>query len=104
MLNTKLILVEGFPGAGKSTTTGYLQTILQRQGFECRQFLEDDVPHPIACLGFEIKGRPAKVVPLWEDFIERAQRESAVTIIESRLWQNTTMFRCMSECDVEENQ
>ena len=102
MLNTKLILIEGLPGAGKSTSTGRLGTILQQRGIACRYFLEDDDPHPIACLDFEIMGLTQKMVSLWRNFAEQAMREPIVTIIESRLWQNTALFMYMSEVDVEE--
>jgi hypothetical protein len=102
MLNTKLILVEGLPGAGKTTTSSHLQTILQQQGLECRQYLEEDHPHPIDCLDFEIKGLAEKVVPPWEKFVEHAKREQVITIIESRLWQNTALFMYMSDCATDE--
>jgi thymidylate kinase len=92
MLETKLILVEGFPGAGKSTTTDYLRALLRERGFACRAFLEEDDPHPIDCLDFEIKGLTEKMVPLWRQFVEQARDEEVVTIIESRLWQNTAFF------------
>jgi hypothetical protein len=99
MLDTKLILIEGFPGAGKSTTTGYLQSIFQQHGLPCRQYLEDDASHPIACLDFEIKGLTEKIIPLWKNFVEQAALEPIITIMESRLWQNTALFMYMSEVD-----
>jgi len=102
MLNTKLILIEGLPGAGKSTTTAQLGTVLQRQHIACRWFLEEDEPHPIACLDFEINGLSEKVLPLWRDFSAHALREPGVTIIESRLWQNTGLYMYMSECPLVE--
>jgi hypothetical protein len=102
MLDTKLVLIEGFPGSGKSTTTGYLQSIFKQQGYDCRQYLEDDAPHPIACLDFEIKGLTEKIIPVWKNFVEQAAREPTITIIESRLWQNTALFMYMSEVDVGE--
>jgi hypothetical protein len=102
MLDTKLILIEGLPGSGKSTTTGYLRAALQRNGFDCRQYLEEDDPHPIPGLDFELKGLSGKVIPLWEAFVEQATQEPAITIIESRLWQNTAMFMYMGGCDTDE--
>jgi len=102
MLNTKLILIEGLPGAGKSTTTEYLQNALNQQGLECRGYLEEDRPHPIDCLDFAIKGLPEKVVPLWKEFIEQAKQTSILTIIESRLWQSTGLYMFMSEVDERE--
>jgi hypothetical protein len=102
MLDSRLILVEGFPGAGKSTTTEYIGSILQQSGMACRWFLEDDDPHPIACLDFEIKGLTQKMVPLWTRLSQQAMQDPAVTVIESRLWQNTALFMYMSECGLEE--
>jgi hypothetical protein len=97
MLSTRLILIEGFPGSGKSTTTEHIGTTLQEQGIACRWFLEDDNPHPIDCLDFAIKGLPEKMIPLWSNYVEQAIKEPIVTVIESRLWQNTALFMYMSE-------
>jgi hypothetical protein len=102
MRSTKLILIEGLPGAGKSTTTAYLQSVLRQNGLDCKQYLEEDNPHPIACLEFALAGLPGKVVPLWERFAGQAVLEPGITIIESRLWQNTAMFMYMGGCDVKE--
>lgn len=96
MLNTRLILIEGLPGAGKTTTTCYLRDVLQRSGVECRQYLEEDRQHPIECTEFA-----EDMLPLWENFVTQAQCEPTLTIIESRLWQNTALFMYMSECSME---
>jgi hypothetical protein len=101
-LNTKLILIEGLPGSGKSTSTEHLGTILQQKGITCRSFQEDDDPHPVNCLDYEIKGLTERMVPLWTNFVQHALQEPIVTIIESRLWQNTALFMYMSEVDPEE--
>ena len=102
MIDTKLILIEGLPGAGKTTSTVDLGTYLQRQGIVCRWYLEGDDPHPIDCLEFKIKDLAKKLPRLWAAFAEQALQENAVTIIESRLWQNTALFMFMSEYPIDE--
>jgi thymidylate kinase len=102
MLNTKLILVEGLPGAGKSTTSVHMGTLLQQRGIPCRWYLEDDDPHPIACLDFELKDLTQNLPPLWRTFTEQARQDPTVTVIESRLWQNTALFMYMAEYSVED--
>jgi len=97
MLNTRLILIEGLPGAGKTTTTGYLWSALQLAGTACRQYLEEDRPHPIDVTDFETKGLADKVVPIWQSFVEGALHEPTITIIDCRLWQNTALFMYMFE-------
>lgn len=102
MLNTKLILIEGLPGAGKTTASVHLGTFLQQQGMACRWYLEEDEPHPIACLDFKLRDLPQKLPPIWRAFTKQAQQDPTVTIIESRLWQNTALFMYMSEYPVAE--
>jgi len=101
MLNTQLVLIEGLPGAGKSTTTVQLGAVLERQGIACRWFREEDDPHPLPCLDFAIQGLPLKMVPLWVDFVQHARQEAFVSIIESRLWQNTGLYMYMSGNEVD---
>lgn len=42
-----LILVEGLPGSGKTTTTRWIAETLQRLGINARAYLERDEPHPL---------------------------------------------------------
>ena len=44
---TKLILVEGFPGSGKSTTAQWLARQWQLAGRACRWFYEQQPDHPV---------------------------------------------------------
>ena len=55
MPGTKLILLEGIPGSGKSTAAAYLQNILETAGLPVRFWREGDFDNPadfegIACL------------------------------------------------------
>ncbi len=101
-MDTKLILIEGFPGAGKTTSTTHLGKYLQQQRIACRWYLEEDDPHPIDCLKLKLADLSEKLPPLWRAFVEQALRDNIVTIIESRLWQNTALFMFMSEFPVDE--
>ena len=55
MSSSKLILLEGIPGSGKSTAGAYLQTSLERAGLKVRFWREGDDDNPadfegVACL------------------------------------------------------
>lgn len=102
MLNTKLILIEGLPGSGKSTVARHLGTNLHQHGLACSWYLEEDEPHPIACLDFPLKELAHKLPPLWHMFTEQLLQAQSVAIIESRLWQNTALFMYMRDYPVEE--
>ncbi|CAM3757693.1 hypothetical protein GCM10009865_00360 [Aeromicrobium ponti] len=45
-MNTKLILIEGLPGSGKSTTALMAAEILKQKGIETNLFLEGNLDHP----------------------------------------------------------
>lgn len=45
-MKTKLIMVEGLPGFGKSTTSRMIYDILTERNIEARLVLEGDVDHP----------------------------------------------------------
>jgi hypothetical protein len=60
----RLILVEGFPGAGKSTTAQFLARALARRGAAARWVYEEERPNPL------VPPAPAGGYPDWEAFIE----------------------------------
>jgi len=102
MLTSKLILIEGFPGSGKTTTSERLGTQLRQQNIACRWYLEEDDPHPIVCHELRLKDLLQKLPPLWSAFVRQACTEEEIAIIESRLWQNTLLFMYMDEYPLEE--
>ena len=102
MTNTKLILIEGIPGAGKTTSCIQLGRMLQEQAVTCRWYLEEDDPHPIDCTDLKLKDLARKLPPMWSAFVAQALRKDDVSIIESRLWQNTLLFMFMSEYPLDE--
>ncbi|TKJ88911.1 hypothetical protein PaeCFBP13512_16925 [Paenibacillus sp. CFBP13512] len=55
MKSTKLIMVEGLMGAGKTSTASFIQKYLEQQHIQASVFLEGDLDHPVdfesvACL------------------------------------------------------
>ncbi|KAA3662348.1 MAG: hypothetical protein DWQ04_13740 [Chloroflexi bacterium] len=101
-IKTKLILIEGLPGSGKTTTCKFLGAHFLEQNVDCRWYLETDDVHPIDCDSIKLKELSNKLPPLWRSFVEQVLDEDFLAVIESRLWQNTALFMFMSEYPVEE--
>jgi len=78
-VRTKLILIEGLPGAGKSTTTTHLGSFPQRGGRACRWYLEEDDPHPIACLDFRLENLSWRFCHM--ESVSRHQQAAAVLML-----------------------
>lgn len=60
----RLILIEGFPGGGKSTTAQFLARLLARRGARARWICEAEVPNPL------VPPVPAGDDQSWEQFVE----------------------------------
>lgn len=100
MIDTKLILIEGPPGSGKSTTAQKLAGEISKSGKKCQCFLEWSADNPIPIgddlhLGQAIASsitREAKMLQLWQQFARERQSEEIVTVMESRFWQTSVML------------
>ena len=101
-MTNKLVLIEGLPGSGKSSTAVHLGESLLRNGISCRWFLEDSKNHPLDLSDLALQDMSTKLVPLWETFVREAQLDQGTTVMESRLWQNTSLFMYMAEYPIEE--
>ena len=100
MIDTKLILIEGPPGSGKSTTAQNLAAEISNSGKTCQCFLEWSVDHPIPIgddlhLGEVLASaitRETEMLYLWRRFARASKSADIVTVMESRFWQTSVML------------
>jgi len=104
MIDTKLILIEGVPCSGKSTTAQKLKTDISACGIKCNCFLEWAENNPIFIGHVEdlseiistTKSREQNVLQQWKNFTKRAKKQETVNVIESRFWQTDAMYLYLS--------
>ena len=100
MIETRLVLIEGPPGSGKSTTAQNLTTDIANSRQACQCFLEWSPDNPIAIgddlhLGQAIASsitREGDVLRQWKRFVQARHTDEQVTVMESRFWQTSAML------------
>jgi hypothetical protein len=96
----RLVLVEGFPGNGKSATAQWLARQLGRSGRTARWVYEEEKPHPV--LGerwtehASWQARLADWLSRWAEFAEQARASDAVTVLESA-WLQVPVARMLRQ-------
>jgi DNA polymerase III delta prime subunit len=100
MIDTHLLLIEGPPGSGKSTTAELLAAEIAKTGKACQCFQEWHPENPIA-IGSDLDleqvvstaiAREGEVLRQWQQFARSRQTSEVVTVMESRFWQTSAML------------
>lgn len=104
MIKTKLILVDGIPGSGKSTTAHFIYRQIEKNGIKVKWVYEEENKHPLllADKKFE-KGKDEPendyskrimkaYYAMWKKFIKIVEKEDSIYIIESFLFQDILYF------------
>ena len=90
-MNTKLILVEGLIGSGKSAAAQFIWIQLQKHGFQCRWFLEDEINHPLYLKSLKNFKTPedamAELHGRWVSFVRQVKHSQGIAIVEACLFQ-----------------
>ncbi len=102
--DTKLVLVEGLPGAGKTTTARWLVGGLVERGVRAHLLREDEPDHPLKVGGplhpggtttgaalfarYTVEGYADESLARWASFVGAAESGGAVRVVEAFPWQN----------------
>jgi thymidylate kinase len=115
MLGTKMILVDGFPGSGKSTTAEYVARELERRGVSYRLLREREDDHPLNVGGdlhpsgsttgaqmfatYTVGSFVEESLARWDAFVAEAMGAQCVNILDSYPFQNSV--RVLSQMDAD---
>ena len=92
MQGTKLILVEGLPGSGKSTTAHLLTRQLRRQGYDARWYYEQQTPHPLPYRAArDVSEFVQASLREWRGLAGQACEEEGITVLESSFFQHALL-------------
>ncbi len=109
MIDTRLILIEGPPGSGKTSTAQFLSSEISNSGISCQCFFEWSEDNPIA-IGDDLHldkavsssiSRENEVLEQWKHFVRIRQADQLVTVMESRFWQTSLMLMYASGSPLE---
>lgn len=89
MIPTKLILIDGIIGSGKSTTAQFIAFQLQKNNIKAKWFHEYDPSNPLFEDPGNVEPNPERIVEKWQLLVIEAETSDDVLIVESYLFQKT---------------
>lgn len=107
-MKTRLIVIDGMPGSGKSTTGSFISERLNELNISNRFYHELDDNHPLRIydkqftsfnIFEEAEWFTAKVEQLFNDFVNERLDRDEITIIESYVFQDTIGFAFNMQMD-----
>ena len=98
-MDRKLVLIEGLPGSGKTTTAEYLATQLNDSGNPSQWFSEAAQDNPITLSMEDIQAPDFRyrILQQWRAFAQRNVEREVSTVIESSFWQYTALCMVYTE-------
>ncbi len=92
-----LWLIEGLPGAGKSTTANFLCTLARESGYDAEWYLEEFSEHPVhprwlIAQRHTCENLAEVFLQSWSRFAERCKEDGVVHILEGSAFQSTVRF------------
>jgi hypothetical protein len=105
-LSGRLVLVEGFPGTGKSTTAQWIARSLQDAGRPARWIYEEERPHPV-CGDYDFRrlrtmaAFETEYVGRWRALVEWLATTDYTVVVESAFlqWPIITLLRANDPAD-----
>ncbi|RJF96091.1 hypothetical protein [Noviherbaspirillum saxi] len=90
-------LIEGLPGAGKSTMAEYLCVLARQSGYGATWFLEEAVDHPVHPASLKIHRNGCEnfieeCLRSWSRFVDRCVSDDTIHILEGSAFQSTVRF------------
>ncbi|MCK5055584.1 MAG: hypothetical protein KAT34_02945 [Candidatus Aminicenantes bacterium] len=103
-MDTKLIILEGLTGSGKSTTAQFISSQLQKQDIKCRCILEGESGHPlyINMPGYSITEAAKVLHSQWKSFVRQVKQFAVPVITEGCLFQYIIGSMLKMDIDKEE--
>lgn len=93
MRDSKLIIVDGFSGSGKSTTAELISLHLQRSGIKARDILEDHRPNPVRMgdpfFFNSVDAWISEKIKRWEIFAAQLESSSEIAVLHGQLFHET---------------
>jgi hypothetical protein len=92
-----LWLLEGLPGAGKSTMAERLCTLAKKAGYDAIWYLEESGDHPVHSKSLKETRRDAGLfvetcLDAWSQFVTKCRTDGVVHILEGSAFQSTVRF------------
>jgi Adenylylsulphate kinase len=116
--DTKLILIDGLPGSGKTTTARFLTDTLARRGVAVRCLLETELDHPLNVGGslhpagrttgaelfarYTARSYTDESLRRWQAFVATAERGNTVQVTESYPYQNAVRILLQMDAEVDQ--
>lgn len=102
---SRLILVDGLPGAGKSSTAQFLALQFQRQQIPARWFYELDHNHPVHAFHVWSRKGPEAFIDAslrkWAAFVQANRDCATINILESTFFQSSVRLLLQSDLPVD---